>query len=193
MRKKEQKGFRKELILPLFIVFILVMSVFGYMFGSSRTRYTHNDFKFYSMETGGFLLKLEDGRIVFNYFPTEIAWINTTKGIGNVFNAPMIYATSHYNSLYNETISQVKFNLAQNLGDMKGVYVQNAFTTKTEYDIPLITCENATPSLPVVFFERSNSTGISYQNNCVSVRARSREEIIAAYERLLYSIFGVME
>jgi hypothetical protein len=193
MRKKKDKGFRKELILPLFIVFILVMSMFGYMFGSSRTRLTYNGFKFYSMEDGGFILRLEDERTAFNYYPAELEWVRAPKGLGNPFNVPMIYVTSNYTALYGETISQVKFNLAQNLWELKEVYVQNAFTTETEYELPVITCRNATASVPVINFEKSNSTEISYENYCVTVKFRNREEIAAAYERLLYSAFGVME
>lgn len=193
MRKKQDKGFRKALIMPLFIIAIMIMSVFGYMFGSSSTKLTYNDFKFYTLEEGGIMLKLDDNRIRFNYYPTELEWLNAPKGIGNLFNVPMIYVTSDYNSLYNETISQIKFNLAQNVGEFKGVYVQNSFTAQTEFDLPVVTCSNASASVPVIHFERSNETKISYANYCVTIKLKNREEAIAASERILYSALGVME
>ncbi|MBN2111945.1 hypothetical protein JW707_02485, partial [Candidatus Woesearchaeota archaeon] len=150
-------------------------------------------FKFYGMEEGGFLLRLDENRILFNYYPSELEWISAPKGIGSLFNAPMIYAASDYNSVYNETFAQIKFNLAQNLFELKYIYVQNSFTTETEYSLPVITCRNATQSVPVLYFEKSNSTEITYEDYCITVKVKSREESVAAYERLLYSAFGVMD
>jgi len=191
--KKKDKGFRKELIMPIFIVMIMVMSVFGYMWSSSRTKIDYNGYKFYQLDDGRFMLSLEDKRIAFNYYPSELEWINTSKGIGNVFNSQAIFITSDYNSTMSETLAEIKFNLAQQIEEFKGAYAQNSFTEPTEYGHPVITCMNATSSVPVVLIERSDATEIVLENNCLTLRAKNRQEMIRAYERLVYSILGVME
>lgn len=192
MRKKE-KGFRKGLLLPLFVVFIMVMSVFSYMLGSSRTRLTYNGFKFYQLENGGFMLNINNNRVMFSYSPQELERINTTAGIKNLFNTPMVYFTYAQNSTYAETIAEMQFNFAQLMDSIKGTYVQNAFTAETEFDIPAITCKNATLTVPVILFEKAKTTEIMLDDECIVVKAKNRQEMSMAYERLLYSIIGVME
>ncbi len=191
--KKKDKGFNKKLIMPLFIVFIMVMSVFGFMWGSSRKKMEYNGFKFIQLENGGFMLKIDNSKVIFNYYPSELEWLNTTKGIKDLFNTPMVYVTYDPNSTHAETIAQIHFNIAQLLDETKGIYVQNAFTSETEHDIPVITCKNATLSVPVVKIEKANTTEITLEDWCVVVKAKDKQEMFGAYERLLYSILGVME
>lgn len=193
MRKRKEKGFRKELILPVFIVFIMVMSMFGYMWGSSNTKLEYNGYKIYHLETGGYMLKVNDQRILFNYFPEDIEAVPAPGNIESLFNSPMVYTTSDYDSLYNESIEQVKFGIAQHLSDFKNVYAQNAFTSETQYSLPVITCENATEQTPVLYFTKADKTEISFEDNCLTAKARTREELFMVYERIIYSIFGVME
>ncbi len=192
MRKK-QKGFRKELLMPLFIALIMVMSVFGYMWGSSKTKMTYNEFKFYQLENNNYMFKINGKSVVFNYYPEDLEQINSTKGLKKLFAGPMVYATSDPNSPYAESIAEVQFNLGKILGEFKNIYVQNAFTSQTEYPLPVITCENASRVIPVITIEKSNTTQITAQGTCIIIEAKTKQDIIALYERLLYSILGVME
>lgn len=191
--KKKDKGFNTKLILPLFIVFILVTSMFGFMWSGSKTKVEYKGFKFVQLETGRFMLNIGNSRIAFNYFPSELEWINVSRQIKSLLSTPMVYLTSNPNSTYAETIAQLQFSFAQLLDETRGIYVQNAFTAETEYGIPVVTCENATSSVPVIMIEKSNSTEITLDQNCIVVNAKDRQEMFMAYERLLYSIFGVME
>ena len=190
---KKEKGFRKELIMPLFIVFIMVMSVFGYMWGSGRTKLNYNGFKFYALENGGFMLKMDDYNAAFNYYPSELELVEIPSSAKSIFKAPMFYTTSDYNSTFKETIDEVKFNIAQVIGSDSGTFVKNAYTSETEYDTDVITCADATPSVPVIYIMRSNSTSITLENSCVTIKAVNRQEMFMASERLVYSILGVME
>ncbi len=105
----------------------------------------------------------------------------------------MVYATSNPNSTYAESIAEVQFNLGRVLEEVMGIYVQNAFTSQTEHPLPVITCENASRVIPVITIEKSNTTQITAQGTCIIIEAKTKQDIIALYERLLYSILGVME
>ena len=191
MRKKE-KGFRARVILPLFIVFILITSMAGFMWGGSTTKIEYNGFKLVRLETGSFMLSIEGQRIAFNYFPSELEWINASEGIAGLFTTPMAYSTSDPESEYAEPIAQMQFNLGQLLEEIKGVYVQTSFISENVYSLPVITCRNATLFVPVIMMKASNSTEITLEQSCVTVSGRNRQELFMAYERLLYTIFGVM-
>jgi hypothetical protein len=190
---KKEKGFRKALIMPIFIVVIMVMSVFGFMWGSGRTKLNYNGFKFYQLESGNFMFKVNSYNALFSYYPSELEWLEVPEGTAALFNTPMFYTTSDYNSTYNETIEETKFSIAELLGNTIGVYVKNAFTSETEYSTSVITCSNATPSAPVIYVVKSNITEITLDSNCVTITATDRQEMFMAYERLAYSILGVME
>ena len=190
---KKQKGFRKEIIMPIFIVVIMVMSVFGFMWGSGKTKLNYNGAKFYQLDTGSFLLKINNYNAAFSYYPSELELLEMPAGASALFSTPMFYTTSEYNSTFKETIEQVKFNIAEIMGETLEIYVENAYTAETEYDTSVITCADATPSVPVIYIKRSNITEISLDNNCVTILAANRQEMFMAYERLVYSILGVMQ
>jgi hypothetical protein len=171
----------------------MVMSVFGYMWGSARTKMSYNGFKFYQLENGNYMINVNGKNIIFNYYPGDLENINATKGLRNLFTGPMVYATSDINSTYAEAIAEVQFNLGRVLDEITGTYVQNAFTSKTEHNLPAVTCENASMVIPVIIFEKSNITQITAEGTCIIVEAKARQDIGVLYERILYSIIGVME
>ena len=195
MRKKDN-GFNAKIALPLFVVFILVTSMFGYMWGSSKTRVDYGSFAFYQSEDGSYILKYGSARISFNNFPANLEWINATEGIGAVFSTPMFYVSSDPESSQAEAIAGISFSLGRLMGEVSNIYVQNSFISEGEHVLPVITCSNATIFTPVVLVENSNSTGpteIVKQGSCIILSAKNRQEMYMAYERLVYIIMGVME
>lgn len=191
--KKKEKGFNSKIILPLFVVFILVTSMFGYMWGSSRTRIDYNSFRFDQLENGNYILKLGNTRIAFNNFPANIEWINSTEGIGKMFSTPMAYITSDYNSSQAQAIAEISFSMAQLLDETKQIFIQNSFTAEGDHIIPVVTCRNATAFTPVIHIQKSNATEIIREGSCITVNAKNKQEMFMAYERLVYIILGVME
>ena len=192
MRKKD-KGFKANLALPIFIVFILVTSMFGYMWSGASTKLDYNGFKFLQLEDNSFLFNTGGSRIAFNYFPSEIEWINASPITAGLFATPMVYITSNPESEYLEIMAQIQFNFAQLLSDNLNIYAQTSFTSENEYGLPVVTCKNATLNVPVIHFEMSNSTNIDTDGACIKVMGKNRPEMFMAYERLLYIILGVME
>ena len=144
---KKQKGFRKEVIMPIFIVVIMVMSVFGFMWGSGKTKLNYNGAKFYQLDTGSFLLKINNYNAAFSYYPSELELLEMPAGASALFSTPMFYTTSEYNSTFKETIEQVKFNIAEIMGETLEIYVENAYTAETEYDTSVITCADPRPAV----------------------------------------------
>lgn len=191
--RKRQKGIRTNTLMTGFIVLIMITSVLGYMWGSSRTKLNYNGYNFYQQENNQFMLRVNDKKIIFNYYPSELEWINATAGISELFSTPMVYITYEPNSTYAEAFAEAQFNLARILDEVKSVYAQNAFTSETDYDIPVIACSNATALIPVIRFEKTNKTGILKEGACVRVGGEKRQEILMAHERLAYIILGVMD
>jgi len=192
MRKKET-GFNAKLILPLFIVFILVTSMFGYMWSGANTKLDYKGFNFVKLESGSYLLNTAGNRIAFNYFPSELEWINASPIIPGLFATPMAYVSSDVDNDYIESIAQMKFSFAQIMDETMGMYVQNSFTSENDFNLSVVTCKNATMSVPVIILQRANSTELDTEGSCIKISGKNKQELFMAYERLLYTIFGVMK
>lgn len=66
------------------------------------------------------------------------------------------------------------------------------FTTNNTFDMPIITCEDATPVVPIIYFKQSNQTKVSLEENCIIVEARNNIDILRIKDRLLYSMLGII-
>ena len=72
-------------------------------------------------------------------------------------------------------------------------YIQSGKTKNTTtYNLPIITCDNATEFVPVIYFKDSNITKFTLENNCIIGESNSREGFLALKDRLLYALFDVI-
>ncbi len=67
------------------------------------------------------------------------------------------------------------------------------FTTKNEFNKPVITCKNATLYVPVIYFKKSNETSITLEGNCIIAEAFRGEDFTKIKDRLVYGALGVMK
>lgn len=195
MRRQEHKREKKKrLYMSLFIVVIMTLSVLGYMIGSGfedQTKFNYNDFKFTQINNR-WTTKINNKDVVFDYPPFQVENINvTTSIIEKIKNSPQIDTTSDFNSTFKEIIALAQFGLAQTLA-INNQFLRSGFTTKNEFDLPVITCDNATTFVPVLIFQKSNETIIYEENNCIILKAKSNQDLIALKDRLLYGVFGII-
>ena len=72
------------------------------------------------------------------------------------------------------------------------VVYSGVLKSSLEYDLPILTCTNATLKTPVIIFNMSDNTSIVEIDNCIYLNARGRE-FLRLRDRLLYSYYGVIE
>ena len=194
MRRSEAKAEkRKKMAMGIFIVVIMTMSVLGYMFGKdSVDQYDYNDFKFYKSENK-FATKIDQNEYVFDFFPSQVETINISSDIINrLKDRVQIDMTSDVDSEYKEAIALAEFELSGYLF-YNEQYARLGFTELNEYEKPKITCSDATASVPVILFEKSNETVVYSEGSCIIAKAKSESDIIAIKDRLLYGLIGVMD
>ncbi|TKJ17603.1 hypothetical protein CEE44_03655 [Candidatus Woesearchaeota archaeon B3_Woes] len=195
MRRHEHKREKKKrLYMSLFIVMIMTLSVLGYMIGSGyedQTKFEYNDFKFNQI-TNRWKTKINNYDVIFDYSPLQVEHINITPNIiERIKNSPQIDTTSNINSSFKEAIALAQYNLAQLLA-LNNNFLRGGFTTENEFNTSIITCEGATQYIPVLLFEKSNQTKIYEENNCIIIKARSEQDVIALKDRLAYGVFGII-
>lgn len=188
----------KKVMVSLFIVAIMILSTFGFILSystSERQKQEYNGYKFIITELG-MKTEVNDKEIYFNYFPTQLEDINLTEPVKNLLtNIKVITVTYDPNSDYATGMAEAQFLAEQGFQEYAGVYVTRGLTDTKQgnYTTPELTCLNATASNPVLEFKESNTTRIEFKNNCILAYASSENDFSRLYERILYSLLGIME
>ncbi len=189
MRKKHKEKDKKGIALVLFIAFIMLTSTIGYVFkGDSKEKY--NDFSFSIGDDQRWHTKINGMQISFKYFPADLEKINlSTEIVNKIKNTNMIYFTHNPENYYSGDIALLK----ETFWPYFKIYAEIGLTEKNDFGLPLIDCNNATFAAPVIYISESNQTDFYIDNDCIVFEINSGEDFIAIKERLLYSLFGVME
>ena len=191
-RYNEKSERRKKIIMTSIVVFLMTSSVIGYMIGSESEEYDkYGDYKFFRVGNK-WLLKTDKGELNFYYFPTQVKTINISESVlDTIKNSLQIDMTSDINSSYKESIALSQFELSNALV-LNNQYLRTGFTTENEFNIEVITCEDATVNVPVMMFEKSNETRAYSLGNCIILKGRSDLDFIAFKDRIVYEVFGII-
>ncbi len=193
MRKKHEKKNKMGLWVAIFIAFIMLSSTIGYVFkGGSKEKY--NDFSFSRTDDGTWYTKVNGKQLAFHYFPSDLEDINLSSEIvDKIKNTNMIYFTYDPESRYREDIAMLSFELTNILWQDFKIYATNGLTKNNTFNAPVINCNNATITTPVIYFNESNQTEIHLNSDCIVLNGRTGIDFLILKERLLYALFNVIE
>jgi hypothetical protein len=190
---KDNKS-KKNLVLSLFIVVIMTLSVGGYIMGSGfdSTTVRFNGIKFVG-GNNNWVAKINGQKINFEYLPENLLSINVTDSIIDKLKAsPQIDFTSNLTDEYAESIALFHFEFLDTLSKTTKQYLRKGYTTDNEFDLPVITCSDATSFVPVIYIEKSNQLKISEINNCIILSYKNQDDIVAIKNRILFGMFDII-
>ena len=72
------------------------------------------------------------------------------------------------------------------------IFIRSGFTTP-QNNFPVLSCDDATEFVPVVYFKSGNFTKISLENNCILAEAAAHADVIRLKDRLVYGILGIIQ
>jgi len=190
------KKVSRQFIWSIIIAVIMVSSVFGVIFGSFSS--TGNSFKYngfsFTQTNQGYRTKVSGREVFFSYAPYDVENIELDPEITNIISSTkMLHITYDSESSLREGMSQAQFSLSNELYDIFGTYASPAMEENNPYNIPVITCINATVYVPVISLTESNETGIFLENNCILIKSNTGVEFLVLKDRLLYSLAGIVE
>ena len=189
----KKRLFSKQNIVSLFIVFIMVSSVIGYMWGrGTGEKVKYKDYSF--LRKGrAWVLKTQNGELAFDHFPSEIENINlSSETIDRLKGVVEIDSTSSINSSYAEAIAKAQYDMQQVLGTVSNTYIRVGLTDENEFNLPVIICKDSTYTIPVLHFKKSNSTNILIDGDCIIGEAKSEIDILRIKDRILYGLLGII-
>ena len=191
----KQKTEKRKWGLIFFIVLIMVGTSFSFVFygfsgDSEKVKYNGITFAKFPDRWEA---KINGRQAAFSFLPGEVESISVSddsfRALQNKFE---IDATYDLNSTYKESIALAQHQMGLTLSAYD-IYLRKGFTYNNTYNLPIITCNDATQNVPVVYFRQGNSTSIHSENNCIIAEASTNADFIKVKDRLLYGIMGVIK
>jgi len=192
MRRRQDNKLARNLV-TLFIVILMVGSVVGYMFGrNSEDSFKYGDYKF--LRKGNkFVLEIDKIKFEFHYFPSDVENIDIDSEIfDKCSNKLEIDSTYDYDSKWKEGISVAQYDLERYFA-ISDIYFVKGLTTENEFEMSVITCEDATSKTPVLYFKESNETKIFAEGDCIISEARNELDFLKIKDRLIYGLLGIIK
>jgi len=200
--KRKAKGeakesfWNKKTMMSLFIVAIMVLSVLGFMaIRNSNDGYSfvYQGILFEQDQQGGLIAEINGEEVVFRYTPQQLELMNFTDNIiPAVKNTRMIYITNDPDAKYISDLALLSFELSKELPQYFRIYTVNGLTAENDYDVPIVTCLNATQNVPVIYFKDANETRAFMNGNCIFFEAKTAYDFSYLKERLMYGMFGIL-
>ena len=196
MRRTRDSGKKVNKFMVYLMGFIMVGSVFGVVFfgfGSSNGggSVEYNNFKF--VNKGNFWSTVVDGReALFTYFPADAELTSVDSTIVNrLKNRLEIDVTSDFNDTFAEQISLAGYNMGITLNNFN-VFVRQGFTAENDYNFPVITCEDSTVFVPVIYFKSSNETKVYMEDDCIIAEVSIQADVEMIKDRFVYGVLGII-
>lgn len=195
MRRRPRKRLiSNKVLLSVFISFIMVTSILGFIFGSgtqTEDELEYNGFKFrrvanyWELDTGNSKVKV-------NFFPTELTDVNVSDDVlTRIKSTKMIYISAPIQGENTDFIGLTIFELSDFLMDY-GIYAQQAISdNNTGYALPLITCQNATLFVPVITFQNTNQTLASLIEDCIVLEAKFPQDFVKLKDKIVIKFLGI--
>lgn len=190
MKEKKEK---KSWVLIFFIVLIMIgTSVSFVFFGFEQNEVEkYNGIKFTRVQDR-WEAKINGKNAAFSFLPNEVENIPFVDPAGRLQGKLEIDVTYDLNSTYKEAIALAQHQIGLTLAQYN-IFARKGFTTNNTFSLPVITCNDSTQNVPVIYFKYGNITGIHAENSCIIAEANANAGFIKAKDRLLYRILGVIK
>lgn len=181
------------IVLVIFISLIMVSSIAGFLIVNQPSDISRFKGSKFVRQQNTWVATVNGNRIFFDYQPQAIASLNASKEFLPLIRGKVeIDTTSDINDSYSSDIALAQYNLGVNLNAL-GVFVRQGLTANNTYQLPVITCEDATPLTPVIYFRKGEDSSQIIEDGCLTISLRSRDEVHAIKDMILLGVLGLLE
>lgn len=178
-----------------FLVFIMIGTSFSFVFfgfSDFNEVVRHNGIRFERFPDR-WEARIGGKGAAFSYLPKDVEEIPVNGSIYDLLKGRLeVDSTYDYNSSSAQSIAIAQHQLQLTLRNY-GIFVRSGFTTNASELHPVITCEQASSFVPVLYFAEGNETGIEVVNNCIRATASNKMDFIRMKDRMIYELFGVIK
>ena len=156
---------------------------------------SYNGYRFIRQENS-WVAQIDDKFIEFNSHPMDLEYIKLDDPIIDTLkNVKMVYITFDPDSKIVSNVEVARMELEGELFTYFRIYPTTGVTNNTGLysAFPVVTCQNATTLIPVLYFYEGNNTVIRQEGSCIIIEAMDSFDIPRLKDRLLYAMFGIMQ
>ncbi len=171
---------------------IMILSTLGFIIGNTNNATSAITYNGYTIEatTTGLLVTIEGQLIPFTYYPDSLLALKPSDEIVNLLkNNRVLVVTYNPAEERPELFGGAQYTLEKQLPEK---FIIRALTNASGYPLPELSCANATPLAPVLYYVSGNSTGYRYTNGCIIGEAVIAEDITRLQDALAYSTYGIL-
>lgn len=181
--EEARKKKRNQIILGVFLAFIMVASTIGFAIQSGTGNNPSGDVSGNEVEYNGYKFVNQNGlwvlgNFVFRYTPQQVPDINTDVKPASNYQGKPAYVYSEDDG--------AEIEIAVNIGQI-AQRVQKACPVGTmcEGDLPVKTCSDN-----FIIIKESNISAITQENNCVFIGGQ-KEELTGIADQFLFKMLGI--
>jgi len=174
----------------LFITFLMISSIAGFAFTFTTGGAQKQRFGDFVMEFDGsqWITEINGERIGFYNTPDTITTDIPDAFIHTMQVTHQIQFTQDLNDTYAQSIAGMGYEISTNVFNTDELYVQPGVTTN-ESNLPVITCADGTPSVPVVYVHQGNESQASFENHCLNITIASANDVAQYRDAILYEYY----
>lgn len=201
MNKREKKEKRNRIIIGVVMSVLMLSSLLGFL-GNNNSDTDTNKFtlelsnekyQFIRKQdsVGNLYYEVSSDNVNFNvfYIPDQITLEINQTIIDQIKNTYFFYMTFDPDEEDLTYVDYLRFDLRNNIPQTK--YIQDAILKESDvYNLPIITCVNATLQTPVIVLKQSNSTNINSKDNCINLEFE-QYQLLQIRDLLVYLMHGI--
>jgi hypothetical protein len=182
----------------ILIIILMVGSVFGVMFygfSNDQSSFNYNGYKFKVLQNR-FSTKIDGNQIYVYTHPEDIKNMNYSKEISDKLVSSQAFVMSFDPNDPNiQVIELLRVEISDLIaqGSIEKFIVPAMTNTSEEYNLPIITCKNATQTQPVILIKTSDSAQGSLEGNCIIFDTEFPTDILRVRDYLVLSLTGILE
>ena len=185
----------KKALVAVFLVAVMVLSTLGFVldFASSSQKETYGDWKF-TLKDNVWVTSINGVDASFSYLPSDVESLSLSSSKTMMLkNAKQLGLSYDSGSSLASSFAEVQYDLARRLDELSGVYVVRGLVNNSGTALPILTCENATSTFPVIVFEENETTAFVESGSCIHAGAIFSNDVYRLGDRLLYGATGVIQ
>lgn len=194
MKRSSKRERNRNIFISIIIAGILISSVLAFIYGGdmdeNEFEYNINDKTYtFGKSFNKYYLDINNDRIFFYNLPDQID-INLSSDISErIINSQMFYITFNPEEEELSHIDLARFELSNEFFK-NNIYIVNAVTVNsTDYELPVIDCENATMFVPVIKLVIGDKN-LTVDNNCVIFQGKGLD-FVKFRDLLIYKLYEV--
>ncbi|MAG52865.1 MAG: hypothetical protein CMH62_02785 [Nanoarchaeota archaeon] len=183
-----------KVLVALFLAAIMISSVLGFILSSSHTggpqpsRVKFGDFFFVETSQGWVTHINGDQQVIISSDPRNLNLAAIPDiSLNELNSAGRVYFTLNPNDNIQNSFAYFNANIIPRLRTVTSACSEDVHQCE---NLPLITCDNALPSVKVIQTQISNSSSVTYNNDCLLIQGNSFQ-IRTLYDAVILKLLTI--